>query len=325
VDPQATVLVVDDLEANRSLLRDMLEDAGHRVVEAGGGEEAIAKAVAERPETILLDVKMPAMDGFEVCRRLKALAETSSIPVVFVTANFSEDEDRLHGLELGAYDYLIKPIPMSLLLARVAVMLRIRRAEDRIRQLSMVDEFTGLYSKKYVLHRLDEETERAERHGGTLMVAMIDLDDFKHCNDHYGHQFGDRVLQGVAAVFKTNVRLYDSVGRYGGEEFLLLQPEVRADEAMSTIERLKEKLAEQSFPVNGTDVRVTFSAGLAVWEPAVTAEDLLGRADSALYTAKRSGKNRTIRYSDPISAAATGSAGSDGVLATAIAARGSTR
>ncbi|MGH7897787.1 MAG: response regulator, partial [Candidatus Binatia bacterium] len=145
-----TVLVVDDRESNRKLLRDMLEGGGHRVLTAADGSSAIETAVRDRPEVIVLDVKMPGMDGFEVCARLKAMAETSTIPVVFVTANYTEEQDLLYGLELGGYDYLVKPVSRSVLLARVGVMLRIRRTEERIRQLSMIDEFTGLFSKGYV-------------------------------------------------------------------------------------------------------------------------------------------------------------------------------
>jgi DNA-binding response OmpR family regulator len=155
MQPPGRILVVDDREANRHLLSETLESTGHDVLCASGGAEAIELAVTGRPDLILLDVKMPGMDGFEVCAKLQALAETATIPIVFLTANYAEEQDVIHGLEIGACDYLIKPISRPVLLARVGVMLRIRRSEERVRQLSIIDEFTGLFSKNYVVQRLE--------------------------------------------------------------------------------------------------------------------------------------------------------------------------
>jgi len=299
-----TVLVVDDREANRMILRDMLESAGHRTLCAEGGEQAIEIAATQRPDVILLDVKMPGMDGFEVCAKLQTFAETASIPIIFVTANYTEEQDMLHGLEIGAYDYLVKPISRSLLLARVGVMLRIRRSEERARQLAMIDEFTGLFSKNYVVRRLDEEMQRAQRRDSPLTVTMIDLDDFKWCNDSFGHQFGDEVLKRVSAVLNSNTRLYDSVGRYGGEEFLIVQPEVAENEAMAAVERLKEKVQAERFRGGGRELSVSFSAGIATWDHECAAEELVRWADCALYAAKHAGKNQTVRYSQMVAAGA---------------------
>ncbi|MGH7819397.1 MAG: GGDEF domain-containing protein [Candidatus Binatia bacterium] len=298
---QGTILVVDDLESNRQLLKDMLETGGHAVLTAADGRSALEAAILHRPDVVLLDVKMPGMDGFEVCTRLRAMAETATIPIVFVTANYTEENDLLHGLEIGGYDYLVKPVPRSVLLARVGVMLKIRRTEERIRELSMIDEFTGLFSKNYVLRRLDEEMERAQRRKSSLVVAMIDIDDFKRINDTYGHQFGDQVLQRVAASLKANTRLYDSVGRYGGEEFLLLQPELHESEAAAAIERLRENVSAERFSSNGHELTVGFSAGISAWDYQVTLEELIRRADCALYAAKQAGKNRTVRYAQTVS------------------------
>ena len=292
-----TILVVDDRESNRQLLRDMLEGVGHRVVSARDGREAIAEAVAERPDVILLDVKMPGMDGFEVCAKLQSLSETATIPIIFVTANYTEEQDMLHGLEVGAYDYLVKPVSRSVLLARVGVMLRIHRSEERVRQLSMIDDFTGLFSKNYVVRRLAEEMQRAQRRDSSICVTMIDLDDFKICNDTFGHQFGDEVLKRVSATLKGNMRVYDSVGRYGGEEFLIVQPEASESEALVMVDRLKEKVAEERFYGEGRELSVTFSAGIAEWDRHLTSEEMIRAADCALYAAKRAGKNQTVRYS----------------------------
>lgn len=302
-----TILVVDDRESNRRLMRAMLESAGHRALSASNGKEAIELALTGEPEVILLDVKMPGTDGFEVCTTLQSLAETANIPIIFVTANYTEERDLLHGLEVGAYDYLVKPISRSFLLARIAVMLRIRRSEERIRSLSMIDEFTGVFSKNYATRRLEEELERVRRGDSALSVTMIDLDDFELCNDTYGHQFGDEVLKRVAATFHASMRDYDSIGRYGGEEFLIVQPHLNELEATASVERLKEKVAAESFQSQGREVRVTFSAGIAEWDHRSSADVLIGSADRALSAAKRAGKSRTVRYSQMTNGTATAS------------------
>jgi diguanylate cyclase (GGDEF)-like protein len=297
MQPPGTILVVDDRESNRHLLREMLESAGHSVLCATDGAQTIELAVRGRPDLILLDVKMPGMDGYEVCVKLQALAETATIPIVFVTANYAEEQDMIHGLEIGAYDYLIKPISRSVLLARVGVMLRIRRSEERVRQLSIIDEFTGLFSKNYVVRRLEEEMQGAQRRDSLLTVTMVDLDDFKRCNDTFGHQFGDEVLKRVSSTLKTNLRPYDSVGRYGGEEFLIVQPELTETEAVAMVGRLKNRVAEERFYGEGRELRVTFSAGIAEWDRRLKTEELIRSADYALYAAKHAGKDQTVCYS----------------------------
>jgi two-component system, cell cycle response regulator len=307
MQPPGTILVVDDRESNRHLLRDLLEGVGHSVICASDGAQAIDLAVTGRPDLILLDVKMPSMDGFEVCVKLQALAETATIPIILLTANYAEEQDVIHGLEIGAYDYLVKPISRSVLLARVGVVLRIHRSEERVRQLSIVDEFTGLFSKNYVVRRLEEEMQRAQRRDSLLTVTMLDLDDFKSCNDMFGHQFGDQVLKQVSGTLKASVRPYDSVGRYGGEEFLIVQPDLTEIEAVAMVSRLKERMAEECFYGDGRELRVTFSAGIAEWDRNLGAEELIHSADYALYAAKHAGKDQTVCYSQMNDASAPAS------------------
>jgi diguanylate cyclase (GGDEF)-like protein len=297
----ARILVVDDEPLNRHLLRACFGGSGHEIVEARDGFEALIAAEDATPDLVLLDVMMPGMDGFETCSRLKAMAETESIPVVFLTANQTEERDLVRGLDVGGNDYVVKPVSRAVLLARVAVMLRIRRTEERIRQLSMIDEFTGLFSRNYVLRRLDEEMVRARRRNSPLVVAMLDLDDFKLFNDNFGHQFGDEVLKRVSASLKANVRLYDSIGRYGGEEFLLVQPETSEADGLAAVERLQAKAQEERFESNGAELRVTFSVGLVVWDLEATLEELVRQADCALYAAKHAGKNQIVLYSEVVS------------------------
>jgi diguanylate cyclase (GGDEF)-like protein len=287
------ILVVDDIEENRDVLRRMLEKGGHQVLLAADGDAAVRQAIDGRPDVVILDVHMPGKDGFQVCRELQGLAETASIPIVFLTANFAEEADRLLGLELGGFDYLVKPVTRAFLLARVAVMLRIRRSEEEIRRLAMIDDFTGLFTRTYVLQRLAEDIDR----GGTgSALAMIDLDDFKGCNDRHGHLFGDHVLKRTSEIFRSNVRRYDSVARFGGDEFLLLHSDASEEDALATIARIRRAVEVERF---GSDraTNVTFSAGVAACAPGIGAELLLARADAALYAAKRSGRARTISWS----------------------------
>jgi diguanylate cyclase (GGDEF)-like protein len=149
--------------------------------------------------------------------------------------------------------------------------------------------------------------QRAERRDSLLTVTMLDLDDFKSCNDTFGHQFGDEVLKRVSGTLKANMRLYDSVGRYGGEEFLIVQPELTEIEAVAIVGRLKERVAEECFYGEGRELRVTFSAGVAEWGHRLGAEELIRSADYALYAAKHAGKDRTVCYSQMNGASATAS------------------
>jgi diguanylate cyclase (GGDEF)-like protein len=292
-----SILVVDDRESNRHLMKEILENAGHRVVCASDGAQAIDLAITTQPDVILLDVKMPGMDGFEVCARLQSLAETATIPIMFVTAHYAEEQDMLHGLGVGAYDYLIKPISRAVLLARIGVVLRIRRSEEHSRQMSLIDPFTGLFSRTYLVHRLEEEMRRARRYDTPLAITMLDLDNLRSCNDTFGHQFGDEVLKRASTVLQKGARPCDAIGRYGGEEFLIVQPEFSEQEAAAAVEQLKSRVAEERFYGEACELRVTFSAGVAAWDGHASAEMLLRFADRALEAAKRAGQHQTARYS----------------------------
>jgi diguanylate cyclase (GGDEF)-like protein len=293
----SSILVVDDRDSNRHLMKEVLESAGHRVVCASDGAEAIRLAITTRPELILLDVKMPGMDGFEVCAKLQSLAETATIPVIFVTAHYVEEQDMLHGLGVGAYDYLIKPVSRAVLLARIGVTLRIGRSEQRAREVSLIDPFTGLFSRTYIMHRVEEEMARSKRQDAPLVVTMLDLDNLKSCNDTFGHQFGDEVLKRVSAVLRKGARGCDAVGRFGGEEFLIVQPESNEQEAVAAVERLKSQVAEERFYGETCELRVTFSAGVAAWDGQASADLLLRCAERGLEAAKHAGQHQTVCYS----------------------------
>ncbi len=450
----ARVLVVDDVELNVKLLEAKLSSEYFEVMTAYNGPSALELAEADPPDIILLDVMMPRMDGFEVCRRLKANARTTDIPVVMVTA-LSDVADRLRGLEagaddfltkpvndialfarvrslvrlkrmmeelrlreeicgrfgsreaeagaaeevgsarimlleergfaaarladtlapiarsviraetcaeataaldgsvelviaslsmpdgdtlrlvsqwrateayrqlpilllanegdlpllakgldLGANDYLVRPVDRNELLARARTQFRRRRLHDRLREnyrrslsLALTDELTGLYNRRYVLAHMDELVARINDGGPDATVMMFDIDHFKSVNDRHGHPAGDEVLRQLAARTLRGVRSVDLVARLGGEEFVVVMPETNLAAAAVAAERLRHAVAAEPFLLrdSGIALPVTISIGVAATEHGgETVDTLLKRADEALYAAKNGGRNRVV-------------------------------
>lgn len=289
----ATILVVDDEEANLYALRLILESKGYRCLEASSGPEALEIAEASNPDVILLDIHMPEMDGYEVCRRLKENARTRHIPIVFLTARYRDHEEIARGLDAGAYDYVTKPFSAPELMARLGVMVRIRRAEDAARQASLTDSLTGLYNRRLLHQRLEEEMARSLRYGAPLSCVMLDLDHFKAVNDSFGHAVGDDVLSQVAAILRRHIRRSDIAVRYGGEEFVLVLFSSAADNARYVAERIRCDVESHEFLAGDTKLKITVSVGIASFpfEGVETTDDLMRRADSALYQAKGAGRN----------------------------------
>jgi two-component system cell cycle response regulator len=296
------ILVIDDLVYDVKALRTILEHDGYQVTAAGTGREGLRLAREEDPDAILLDVALPDTDGFEVCRRLKEDPRTDSIPVVFLTAHYQDEESMIRGLNLGANDYICKPFNKAELLARVAVMVRIRRSEESLLRLSLTDELTGLGNRRFLLTRLEEEYERCRRSGCFLACLMLDLDHFKAVNDAYGHPLGDEVLREMAGLLREQTRKADVLSRYGGEEFVVLLAVKWQGESELIAERIRR--AAEKFPFGATGgagpLRVTVSLGVSDCLPAeqgaADPRELIGRADEALYEAKRTGRNRVCRW-----------------------------
>ena len=313
------ILVVDDVPVNIQLQRAYLEAMGYEVLEAEDGVQALEIAHKDRPDLILLDVMMPNMNGFEVCRRLKNDPATQFIPVVMVTA-LNEVSDRIRGIEAGADDFISKPFNKLELLARVRSLLRVKqlhdeleekvreleKAREKLQELAITDGLTGLYNYRYFRERLQNEVDRAERHGLDLSTVMIDIDFFKHYNDKHGHPAGDEVLRTIGEILKRNVRKIDVAARYGGEEFALILVETNGSNARLVAEKLRRLVEEYPFPhaeeqPNG---RLTISAGVAAYpEDGRDAESLIASADRYLYRAKELGRNRVVARGDvPVTA-----------------------
>jgi two-component system, cell cycle response regulator len=445
----ARVLVVDDVEVNVRLLEAKLSGEYFNVLSAFNGFAALEIAEAELPDVILLDVMMPRMDGFEVCRRLKANPRTTEIPVVMVTAlsavsdrvrgleagaddfltkpvddlalfarlrslvrlrrmmeewrlredicgqfgggagadedagparilivepddfaaarmteallpiahglervrNCAEARQKLEGglelviagmssrddplrlvsecraeesvrqvpillvaddgdmprlvkgLDLGANDYVIRPVDRNELLARARTQIRRKRVQDRLKEnyrrslsLALTDELTGLYNRRYALVHLDELVARVNAGADGTALLVIDVDHFKQVNDTHGHDAGDDVLRQLAARLQHGVRNFDLVARLGGEEFVVVMPEANLAFAAKVADRLRHDVAAEPFTItaSGTPLAVTISLGVTIAEPGDDRARLLKRADDALYAAKAAGRNRAI-------------------------------
>ncbi|MCI0435445.1 MAG: PleD family two-component system response regulator [Gemmatimonadetes bacterium] len=299
--PKGRILVVDDNRDNAEIISTRLRFRGYEITVAMDGESALAAIRSDSPDLVLLDVMLPDIDGFEISRRVKGDPSLPFTPIILVTARDST-EDKIMGFDAGADDYLTKPINFSELEARVRSMLRIKRLQDMLEEknrelerLSVSDGLTGLYNHRYILELLHDEFERAGRTGGPLSVAMLDLDRFKSINDSYGHQAGDRVLQQVGEILRGTARDVDRLGRYGGEEFLIILPATDTDGAAIFVERVRTAVEQYGFAV---PTSMTVSAGVATYpsDGIFNIETLVRRADEALYAAKAAGRNRIARF-----------------------------
>jgi two-component system, cell cycle response regulator len=312
------ILVVDDNEDNIEIIAMRLRFRGYDIVEARDGEQALALVRDCAPDLILLDVMLPDIDGYEISRRIKGSEDLPFIPIILVTARDST-QDKVAGLDAGADDYLTKPINFPELEARVRSMLRIKRLQDELEEknrelerLSISDGLTGLYNHRHIHGLLAEEFERVARTNDCMSVAMFDLDRFKAVNDTYGHQAGDRVLIEAADILRESARDIDRLGRYGGEEFMVLLPETCAEDAAVFVERVRREFARRPFDIGRDEpLSMTLSAGVATHPHATidSVETLVRLADEALYAAKAAGRNRVIQFTElpDTSVQATGS------------------
>ena len=296
------ILVIDDSATSQSIIRSVLKDEPVQVAAANNGNDGLRLAKSEKPDLILLDVEMPAPDGFEVCRQLKQDPETLAIPIVFLTGA-SSTEQKVRGLDLGAVDYVIKPFDPAELCARVRASLRSKYMFDLLSHKAMIDGLTGIWNRAFFDQRLASEISLAKRHGTPFSLVMADVDKFKSINDSHGHAFGDRVLRAVSYVLSHSCRKEDIVCRYGGEEFAVLTPMTALGGAVTLAEHLRQAIAEQILPHRGEKVQVSSSFGVAELgslDPATIVE----RADGALYQAKAEGRNRVVGANASATAAA---------------------
>ena len=286
------ILVVEDDEDARMLLAELLRPR-YEVDAVGDGETALKRAAELDPDLILLDLFLPGMDGFGALTGLRRNSKTKETPVIFLSAQ-GDAETKSQGLSLGAADYLAKPFSEQELMARVDRTLKLSAQKEHFRALAQTDGLTGLPNFRSFHARLEEEVARAHRYGHPLACAMVDLDGLKEINDRLGHAAGNRAIVALADAVREELRDTDFAARYGGDEFVVLLPQTGESQGALFAERLRRRLAEASeqagLPVRG-------SIGVAALsrdelDSRDAAEDLLRRADEALYRAKRSGRDR---------------------------------
>ncbi len=295
------VLIADDDRVSRHLLETLLLKCGYEVVVAGDGVEAWQKLQEENaPRLAILDWVMPGMDGLEVCREARKRPAQPYAYLLLLTAK-SQKGDIIEGLEAGADDYLIKPFDAQELKARLRVGRRILdlqeeliSAREALRFEAVHDPLTGLLNRGAILDTLQRELARAEREGISVGVALADLDHFKRVNDTHGHLVGDAVLRETVRRMRALVRPYDAIGRYGGEEFLIIVPGCNVAGARSQAERLRAGLSREPFEMPTGTLHLTLSLGVVASTPfsVEDADSLIRAADAALYCAKAAGRNR---------------------------------
>jgi diguanylate cyclase (GGDEF)-like protein len=302
------VLIVDDVLANIEILYKILQKE-YDVYFAKSGRDAVRIVKRELPDLILLDIMMPEMDGYQVCRTLKEDAQLAAIPVIFITA-MGSDEDEAKGLDCGAIDYITKPISPAIVKARVRNHLELKRSRDLLKQLTIElgeknreleivareDALTRLANRRHFNEVLAAEINRAMRSEQFLSLILCDVDHFKKYNDRYGHVAGDKCLQEVGSIIRSNFkRAGDLAARYGGEEFAAILPDTPLEKAAQLAERLRQEVIAQELPheVPGGAGFVTLSLGVVGVQ--VTrernAEWFIKEADRALYQSKANGRN----------------------------------
>lgn len=313
-----SVLIVDDSKLNLAVLADVLEDCGYEVGFAMNGKEAIDYVSIESPDLILLDVMMPEMDGYECCKILKSNPKHKDIPVIFLTAKV-ETEDIVKGFEVGGSDYISKPFNNHELKSRVKAHILLKRAQDenlkmieelnkanaeieeknaelkemikQLDKLSKTDSLTGLYNRRFMLDRIEFEADRSEDNKISFTIVMGDIDCFKKINDTYGHDFGDFVLREVSNIVKGSIRKNDICARWGGEEYLIMLKDTSLEQGRVLTERLRQTINNHKFIFNGNEATFTMTFGLSEYCHPESIDEVIKKADNALYKGKNSGKN----------------------------------
>lgn len=305
------VVVIDDCEQVRKLIKARLKEERVDLHFAEGGNAGLALVRQLVPDLVLLDVDMPDLNGLEVIRQLKSDPLTHHVPVIFLTGE-STPEAKVQGFDLGAVDYVTKPFEPAELRARVRSSLRTKYLMDLLSQKAMIDGLTGLWNRAYFNERLEQMVQLSRRHrggdattdvggtrGGGMSLVLFDVDHFKRINDTHGHPFGDEVLRTVARTAVTRCRTSDVVCRYGGEEFAVLCPETDISGAARLAEALRLGVKDMGLRHAGGPVPVTSSFGVVEHDGQMRAEELLSRADGALYEAKHGGRDRVVAAERP--------------------------
>lgn len=313
-DDNQSIVIVDDLPDNLRLLSSILKEKGYRVRPAPSGRAALATIFKEPPDLVLLDIMMPEVDGYEVCRQLKETKDFSDIPVIFLSA-LNEVEDKIKAFQSGGVDFITKPFQAEEVLARVNTHLTIRtqqktlalqnekliiqnalitRQAEKLEKLACRDPLTGLSNRREFLDRAGKEESRFRRSGKPFTLLMIDIDNFKSINDTYGHQCGDLVLVGISECLKKNLRKQDLVARWGGEEFIVLLLEADQEGALGVAEKIRHAINDARHQWDNILLSVTATIGVCEHDGNSHIDETIRRSDDALYRGKHAGRNIVI-------------------------------
>ena len=294
-----TILIVDDTISNLDILLDILTD--YDVIDAISGEDALELVENENVDLILLDIMMPVMDGFEVCRRLKENNQTKYIPVIFITA-ITDENNIEKAYDIGGSDYVTKPFKPKELLSRVKRELQIqtliynlKNKEEELKQLAATDSLSKLYNRRYFSKISENIFAFSKRESNPLSLIMIDIDNFKKINDNFGHNTGDKVIIDISQKLLNTQRKSDIICRFGGEEFVVLLPNTKLEDAKNIAEKIRFILENNTLNINEVlDIKYTISSGVSNvdFSKDENIEAVLKRADEALYLAKNNGKNQ---------------------------------
>ncbi|MCX8125295.1 MAG: diguanylate cyclase [Spirochaetes bacterium] len=314
------ILIVDDTPANITILGDLLKDK-YEIIVATEGESAIEIARNALPDLILLDIMMPGIDGYSVCRTLKQIEETSHIPIVFITAR-NDTNSIVEGFEAGGIDYIAKPFNPLELNARIKNQMELLKAREQLEtyaeSLELVsqrllkkslelnesvrtDYLTGLATRLHIMEKINEEVNRANRSKSTFAVIIADIDHFKKINDTFGHKCGDIVLSNLAKILKEAIRAQDVLARWGGEEFMFLLPETGEEGAAKLAEKIRSIVESTSIDYSENKIEITMTFGISEYDTLTGVDSMINRADAALYRGKELGRNRVVTYSSIMS------------------------
>ncbi|MGR0479953.1 MAG: GGDEF domain-containing response regulator [Candidatus Electronema sp. V4] len=313
------ILIVDDKPNNLFTLKTVLQEAAAEFVEATSGNEALRHLLHHDFALAILDVQMPEMDGYELARLIRGREKTSRLPIIFLSAIYSDSFHIFKGYNSGAVDFITKPFHPEILIGKVLFFMEIYRQQQQLREtiselehtkqlvleqnrllerMATHDELTGLCNRRKLAEVMKREAERSRRYGTELSLLMLDLDHFKKVNDTYGHDFGDFVIKEFAARILAGIRRSDFSFRFGGEEFIVLLPQTGLSGALTAAEKIRALCAEQPFAGLQVSIDMTVSIGVASYQDhkPQQPDDLICCADRALYLAKELGRNRVVVY-----------------------------
>ena len=298
---QGKILLVEDHPRSAQRIVDGLKKT-HTVVVESDPQAALIK-VAEQPfDLLIVSLSLQNFDGLRLCSQVRSLDRTRHMPLIIMVEP-GDDARLLRGLDMGVNDYVLRPIDRNEMLARIKTQIKRKRHADLLRakldqgmEMAITDALTGLHNRRYMESHLSTLVSQSIQNGRTLSILVADIDFFKVVNDTYGHDSGDTVLREFAARFRRNTRGIDLACRMGGEEFVIIMPDTDLIRAMQVGERLRACIAADPFQINAdVQLRVTASVGIATLERTDdTPESLFKRADNALYSAKREGRNRVV-------------------------------